>query len=139
MKSCKSCLQTLPEKEVSYREAAVREEPLVLKKTPLKEKFSKVIVVSTKAGTFFARLIVGSLAIAGVIALILLATVGLYTLGMFVGNDLLHWGIRNPGGWFLGLGIFIIPLISYLIGKEILNERQVAAKLQTKTFGSGPR
>jgi hypothetical protein len=129
MKTCTNCLQALPEKEVSYRQAAPREEAMTVHApVPLKQKYPKVAKGLVGTYTFLSRLLVGLIALSMILGVIFAATIGAYWLGMFVANDIFGWQIgnihRSPAGWAIGIVILAGPLLSYYLGKSILVNKE---------------
>lgn len=140
MKSCPVCLQTHEckvEKEYGYRSApllidehTLAREPTqdVVQRVPFKIAYPKVYKTISTFGLVLGRSAVGSLVLSLVLAIGWVLTVGIYRMGMFLGNDLLNWHIkdieRGPGGWLMGAGVIIIPLIIYWTGKETLAKRE---------------
>lgn len=129
MKTCTSCLQSLPEKEVSYREAAPREEvPTTRTSVPLKQKYPKLNNFAGKMAGFLARMVAGIIVVAIIAVIISILTVGVYWLGMFVANDICGWEIgdikKGPGGWLIGLAILIVPIILYAIGDSVVKNKE---------------
>lgn len=129
MKTCTKCLQALPEKEVSYRQVAPREEAMTTNTpVPLKQKYPKVAKGLIGTCTFLSRLVVGLLALAMILGIIFAATIGAYWLGMFVANDIFGWEIgnihRSPAGLIIGMVLLAAPLLSYYLGKSILVNKE---------------
>lgn len=118
MKTCKTCLQTLPE-TATYRKNALLPAPKVKKQSvSIFKRYPKLTRLPSEFG-------VGVLAVALICGGGWLFFPGISYLGIAVNEHIFHFNLGsryNPAessleSWLLGIGVLLIPAICYVISK----------------------
>lgn len=77
--------------------------------------------------------LLGLLSIISIVGLLWVMFPGAYELGMYLGNDVLHWNIRDieygPGGWIIGILAITCPILLIL---ALIFARAIGSYVRTK-------